>query len=67
MATNNLTIKFRTIETPQYTLIKTMWGSKIYLPALLYLGKRRTLHRAFTRAGDAVGYRERVVKRIGIA
>jgi len=55
---------YRTINNPEYTLIKTKHGSKVYIPAVLFHGRRRTLHRAFTRARDAMTYRERITEKL---
>ena len=55
---------YRIVNNPEYTLLKSKYGDKTYIPAMLFQGKRRDLHRAFTRARDAMNYRERVMRRV---
>ena len=57
-------IAHRIIENPEYTLLKSKHGDKAYIPAVPFLGKRRNLHRMFTRARDAMAYRERIMRRL---
>ena len=57
-------IAHRIIDNPEYTLLKSKHGDKVYIPAILFHGKRRNLHRMFARARDAMAYRERIMRRL---
>jgi len=53
----------RIVNGEKYTCLKTVSGSKTYIPTISALGRRHMCRRAFFRASDAVAYRARLLDR----
>lgn len=59
----SLAINIQLVDRREYLLFKYP-GGKEYIPVVHLLGRRRILHKRFTKASNALEYRSRVLARL---